>query len=287
MRHCTSLYSPLQAQLPQTSDIGPLLGSGPRPHANDIWWSSLDAYSNLFTRGPTLSAIVHSVADAESSAVGQRVVCVLLECFLVTARVAKRAKVMFSQAFVCPSPRGGGRWHTKCNMGPGQNIYPPPPGPGQNVYPLPPRTRSECLPPAPPGPGQNVYPLPPGPGQNVYLLPPGTRSECLPPPPGTRSECLPPPPGTRSECLPPVPPRPGQNVYSLPPQDQVRMSTPSPLQPETWSPPPNYTQAGGTHPTGMHSCLLAGTPSHVKFLAQAHWLAQPFPLSGKSWIRHW
>ena len=119
---------------------------------------------------------------------------------------------MFSQAFVCPS-RGGGRWDTKCNM-----------GPGQNVYPLPPRDQVRMSTPSPPGPGQNVYPFPPG-----------TRSECLPLPPGTRSECLPPsPPGTRSECLPP------------PPRDQVRMSTPSPHR--------NYMQAGGTHPTGMHSC---------------------------------
>ena len=27
--------------------------------------------------------------------------------YFITARVAKRAKVMFSQAFVCPSPGGG------------------------------------------------------------------------------------------------------------------------------------------------------------------------------------
>ena len=47
---------------------------------------------------------------------------------LITARVAKRAKVMFLQVFVILSPTGGaGRCYTKCNMGPGQNIYPPSP----------------------------------------------------------------------------------------------------------------------------------------------------------------
>ena len=79
---------------------------------------------------------------------------------MITARVARRAKVMFSQAFVCPSPGGGGRRHTKCNLGPGHLHLPPPP----------------------PGPGQNVSPRHLGPGQNVYP-PPETWSECLPPPP--------------------------------------------------------------------------------------------------------
>ena len=92
-----------------------------------------------------------------------------------TARVAKRAKVMFSQVFVILSLTeggGGDRWVTPMvnhlpPLGPGQNIYPPPPGPGQNIYPppptwdqvrtsTPPGTRSEHLLPPPPGPGQNI-----------------------------------------------------------------------------------------------------------------------------------
>ena len=128
----------------------------------------------------------------------------VLNPLLITARVAKRAKVMFLQACVTHSVQlqggGGGRWHTKCNMGPGQNVYPPPGtrseclpppplGPGQNVYPPPPGTRSECLSPPPPGPGQNVYPPPPPPPWDQVRMstpsPPGTRSECLPPPPKT------------------------------------------------------------------------------------------------------
>ena len=172
-------------------------------------------------------------------------------------------------------------------MGPGQNVYPPPPETWSECLP-PPGTRSECLPPPPPHLrlGQNVYP--PGPGQNVY--PPGTRSECptphlrlgqnvypLPPgpgqnvypPPGTRSECLTPPPtwdlvrmstpsppGTRSECIPP-PPETWSECLP-PPRDQVRMSTPPP---ETWSeclppPPPPKLQAGGRYASYWNAFLL-------------------------------
>ena len=86
-----------------------------------------------------------------------------------------------------------------------------------------------------PGPGQNVYPLPPpGPGQNVYPLPPPRDHDRMstPSPPRTRSECLP----------PPSPPRPGQNVYTPPPPRDLGHA--------------DYTQAGGTHPTGMHRWLL-------------------------------
>ena len=129
--------------------------------------------------------------------------CCNLLSDIFTTRVAKRAKVMFSQVFVILSLNGGGNTN-------GQP--PPPPGPGQNIYPFPPpRTRSE------------------------HLTPPGTRSEHLPPP------------RTRSEHLPP------------PPQDQVRTSTPHPRTRSEHLPPPpplgDYTQAGGTPPTGMHSCL--------------------------------
>ena len=71
---------------------------------------------------------------------------------IFTARVAKRAKVMFSQACVTHSVqlRGGGRWATRS-----QHL--PPLGPGHNTS-LPPRTRSQHLP------------------------PPRTRSQHLPPP---------------------------------------------------------------------------------------------------------
>ena len=73
--------------------------------------------------------------------------------------------------------------------------------------------------------------------------------------------------GTRSEHLPSPPPGPGQNIYPPPTWDLV---TPPPppthlglgysTPPPTWDlvtpppTPPNYTQAGGTHPTGMHPC---------------------------------
>ena len=187
----------------------------------------------------------------------------------ITARVAKRAKVMFSQVFVILSLNGGvgggqHQWSTNPPpprdqvrpstpfppSGPGQTIYPPPPGLGQNVYPLPPWTRSECLPlppldqvrmstPCPPGPGQNVYPLPPpsGPGQNVYPLPPWTRSECLPLPPLDQVRMSTPAPldQVRMSTLSPPPSGPGQNVYPPPPPPLWTRSECLPLPP---SPPP-------------------------------------------------
>ena len=110
---------------------------------------------------------------------------------IFTARLAKRAKVMFLQACVTHSVqrRGGGggggghqhQWST---------TYPPPPPPQDQVRMStppppspPPGTRSECLP-TPLGPGQNVYPLPPWDQVRMSTpSPPGTRSECLPSPP--------------------------------------------------------------------------------------------------------
>ena len=147
---------------------------------------------------------------------------------------------MFSQVIVILSPNGRGE------VGNTNGQPPPPLGPGLNIYPpLPPGTRSEHLPPPPPPPGirsEHLSP-PPGSGQNIS------------PPPQTRSEYLPPPPGLG----------PGQNIYPSPPPEHL--TTPSPLGlgqdiyplppsgTRTSTPPPrDYTQAGGTHPTGMHSC---------------------------------
>ena len=110
---------------------------------------------------------------------------------------------------------------------------------------LPPQTRSQHLPPCPLDntslPPLDDTSLPP---LDNTSLPSRTRSQHLPPPPGNTSlplldstcppldnTSLPPPPWT----TPPFPP---------PPSDQV--TTPSPR---------DYAQAGGTHPTGMHSCI--------------------------------
>ena len=112
---------------------------------------------------------------------------------IITARLAKRAKVMFSQAFVCPSPGRGGA--------------------GREVL-------------------QHQMPL---------------DNTSLPPPPGHG-------PGTWSQHTPTPPPPdmdmgPGHN-------------TPSPPRTWTWDlvttphSPLDYVQAGGMHPTGMHSCYL-------------------------------
>ena len=117
----------------------------------------------------------------------------------------------------------------------------------------PPWTRSQHLPP---------------PGTRSQHFPPGTRSQHLPPPlgpghntsppSGTRSQHLPPPPGHRSQHLPPPPP-PWDQVTTLPPpsghRSQHLTSPPPPGHRSQHLPPPrDYTQAGGTHPTGMHSC---------------------------------
>ena len=118
-----------------------------------------------------------------------------------------------------------------------------------------------------------------GPGHNTSL-PPGTRSAynttpAPPPPPPTRPGQVttpPSPPGTGSGYNTPLLPpwdqvrlqhpllSPGtRSGYNTPPRDQVRLQ--HPLPPGTKSgyntpppPPRDCGQAGGTHPTGMHSC---------------------------------
>ena len=115
----------------------------------------------------------------------KRAVRILLECVFVTARVAKRAKVMFSQVFVILSPNGGGggRWATLMVN------HLPPPGWDQVTTPpslLPPRMR----------PGYNTSPPPPGWDQVTTPSPPGSDQITTPPPPlqdKTRLQHLPPP----------------------------------------------------------------------------------------------
>ena len=114
--------------------------------------------------------------------------------FIFTARVAKRAKAMFSQACVTHSIQpGGGVGNTKGLPPPPQvNTLPP----GQHLPP--PRTRSQHLPPPPPDKH-----LPP---------PPGTRSQHLPSP----GQHLPPPPWDQVT----TPPSPSLDNTSLPPPGQ-------------------------------------------------------------------
>ena len=71
----------------------------------------------------------------------------------------------------------------------------------------------------------------------------------------------PPLPGTWSLQPPPPPPPPG--TWSLHPAPPPTWDLVTPPPPPTWDlglghstpPPGEYKQAGGTHPTGMHSCL--------------------------------
>ena len=78
---------------------------------------------------------------------------------IITARLAKRAKVMFSEASVCPTPRG---WTTPPST-------PPRPGSKVTTY-LPPKTTPPSLPLARVK-GHNSS-LPPGQGQRSQHLPP-------------------------------------------------------------------------------------------------------------------
>ena len=116
--------------------------------------------------------------------------CKLL--IFITARVAKRAKVIISQACVTSTPGGGGGKVGNTNgqppppLGPGQKLLPPPPPPGtrSDIYPSPPpQDQVRNFYPLPPGTRSDIYPPPPGPGQNIYpLLHPRTRSDIYPPP---------------------------------------------------------------------------------------------------------
>ena len=114
--------------------------------------------------GPGMPHNWHLVASTTRRVVGKRAICILLEYCLVyiihyiilfiTAHVVKRAKVMFSQAFVCPTRGWGRRW-----TAPKVNHLPP--GHGQ---------RSQHLPP-PRVKGHNTSPHP---GLKVTTPPPGT-----------------------------------------------------------------------------------------------------------------
>ena len=81
---------------------------------------------------------------------------------------------------------------------------------------------------------------------DVCLSAPGIH----PPGPGT-------PPKTRytpqDQVQPPRPGTPPKTRYN--PQDQVHPPRPGAPPPKTRYTPPTTTAAGGTHPTGMHSCF--------------------------------
>ena len=105
-------------------------------------------------------------------------VCMLaLAHSFITARVAKRAKVMFSQVFVILSLNGGG------GGGGGEvgntNGQPPPPPPRDQVRRSTPSPRDQVR----RSKVRRSTPPPPGPGQKIYPSPPGTRSEDLTPSP--------------------------------------------------------------------------------------------------------
>ena len=90
---------------------------------------------------------------------------IAVEVTVITARVAKRAKVMFLQACVTHSvQRGGGRWATPIVN------HPPPPRDQVRTSTPSPQDQVRTSTPSPPPPGDQVRtstPSPPGPGQNI------------------------------------------------------------------------------------------------------------------------
>ena len=159
--------------------------------------------------------------------------------YLITARVAKRAKVIISQACVTSTPGGGGEGGV--DQGPGHNTPLPPP----DMVTTPPSLH----PPPPPGPGHNTS-LPPSPPRLGHNTPsPRTWSQ-HPLPSRTWSQH--PPPPIDLVTTPPPPPRGHGHNTSLPPATWSQHPPP-----RTWSQHPpaprDYAQAGSTHPTVMHS----------------------------------
>ena len=178
---------------------------------------------------------------------------------------------MFSQAFVCPSQGGGVTPNTSWDRlhgqggGGGVDNNPPPPPPVRVTTPPPPQTTPSPLDnTSPPSQSHNIS----SPLVRVTTPPPGSESQHLPPwsesqhllPPRSESQHL---PTGQSHNTSPPPPPPSQSHNTPPP---VRVTPPPPQSVTTPPPPRYYMQAGGTHPTGMHSCygqLLSLHPGKV------------------------
>ena len=71
------------------------LGTYRLPHATDICWSSLWTCSNLFTWGPSPTGTGYLVVATETHTVGQQVVFILLEFFLLPPANKIWGKVIF------------------------------------------------------------------------------------------------------------------------------------------------------------------------------------------------
>ena len=152
---------------------------------------------------------------------------------------------MFSQACVTSTPGGGGRWTTPKvnNLPPGQDH----PQARVRVQPPPPLARVRGQPPRPFWPESEVNHLPPfGQGQRSTPPPPPDRTT-TPPGQGQRST-------TSSRTGPPSPPQEGKVIDLSPPP-----------------PPGHYVQTGGTHHTGMHSCLSINVSCLTKYVVLDLW----------------
>ena len=169
-----------------------------------VFESSLSTckYFGLQERRISVRCVVNIISPISRARVYSRRASAVIRALMFTARLAKRAKVMFSQAFVCPSPGGEGGVATPNASG--QHLPPPPsPGHGHGTWSQqprslpPPRTWTWDLvttpPSLPPRHGHGTWSqhppsLPPdmdmGPGHNTPLPPNGhgTWSQHHPPP---------------------------------------------------------------------------------------------------------
>ena len=72
----------------------------PPPHVSDIWWSSLEACSNLFTWGPNPTVLTSSGGHQS----GQ--VCILLErCLVINASWFKASQLTHHLTLYSPKPQ--------------------------------------------------------------------------------------------------------------------------------------------------------------------------------------
>ena len=166
---------------------------------------------------------------------------------------------------ITPSPLARVKGHNTSAQ-PGSKVTTPP-GQGQRSQHLPQPGSKVTTPPGQdqrsqhPQPGSKVTTPSPWPGSKVTTPPParvkghntlsqGQRSQHLPPGLGQRSQHLPTYPGSKVTTSPPARVK-GHNTF---PPPRVKGHNTSPSKPSPL-PPGYYAQAGGMHPTGMHSCF--------------------------------
>ena len=162
---------------------------------------------------------------------------------IVTARVAKRAKVMFSQVCVTHSVQRWGGGEVLQHQRPLDNTSLPPTQDQVTTPPTLPPPNMVTTPPSPPHP--------PGPGHNTPL-PPGTRSQHLPPSLPLDMVTTPPCPRTSSQHPP------SDQVDNTPPPRTRSQHPPTPQRDQVDNTPP--PGPGGQHPLPPDMVTAPPTP---------------------------